>query len=1167
MKKNQTGAIRFLTLLVLLLAGSLPTHSAPTAPLLSYSQSGHHLQLNWYPVDEATDYRLLYAPIPKVEPKAIAGIDLGSATSFAVDLWENAAFYFAVEATDAQEAGSSSSVSNIEAITLSSEIKNLCRVEQPVPYFDGSYVGIHGNAGNNEQIPCNGPQTAPQAGWHALQGSLIFNPSTVSDDRIYSVITRTDGCKLWVIDIESGDEDCLPKEDPENLSFGVLGSSPELDEQENVYVTDGWGSHPDGMVSYTRDGDLRWRTSFQGLRPLEPSEYWPPLGLHFTASGYAATVAPDGLVVLLDMDTGQILAHFDITERTSLRPLEPEPMTVPDQLPQYLECRIRNVLGDDLDPRTLMEALAGGTGGSGHYTDNSLAVVDDLLLVVGGSVGTYLNDMGEERAENGALVALKITESAVGPRLALAWYMETNGPTGSSPTVDATGRWAVVSDTTDDGHARLVAADLRTCALAEGRSPPLCLPSWTYQLEGSALNASIAMDQWGVVYAWNQGPDDDGIPSPTLVAVAPPDALHSEPQQLWSTRIRATTPGRWTSSEWSSTPLILNDLIVGTVSHLNATGITDDLDLPLPLTVNTAHELVGISRDTGEILWRNDQLADDSINSPFLGPNGNLYVPILGMIDFAQPPLGQVIPDSCDEFEEVNFSGGLVQFLADGNSPTVMPDIVEASVTPAPHNSLAAVLSVRTTAAAQVRARVINLDGREQVSVFSDRATAHRIELAGLHARTRYDVVVEVFDHNGDITGTTRLPFTSGAVPPGLPSFRVENLDTSGTAGAGITIFGPQARLSESGDTDEASYSGPIFVGVDREGEVVWYLENPDPGRGPKDQDVKPLSDGNLLYFSGSRIGVVSVSGETLLSLTADDLGGREIHHDVIALPGGNFMALTRERRRMPIPLAEEPVEVVGDVLVEFTPTGKVVWTWSSFDHLAIDRFPNALSQVPKADGSYDWTHGNAIVYRDQDNSVLLSLRHQNWVVKIDRASGEILWRLGPEGDFTLTGAATDPTADWFYAQHAPQWQEDGSLLLYDNGTLRPGTTAATAYSRGALFRLDEANLQAELIWQEQTETFTSYLGDADSLANGNVLLCAGGVIGPRAKARITEVTGSADSEPVWELTVDEYNLYRVTRLSGFSSVMPNEPKTTSRDGAANPVMQQMLARRSAGFR
>jgi outer membrane protein assembly factor BamB len=169
------------------------------------------------------------------------------------------------------------------------------------------------------------------------------------------------------------------------------------------------------------------------------------------------------------------------------------------------------------------------------------------------------------------------------------------------------------------------------------------------------------MDENGVVYAWNQGQDPEGSPrSPELVAVSGPDAEHEEPYVLWSVHLPPTDGERWETTEWSSTVLVLNNMVVGTITHMNA--ITAE-DLPIPLPLRTAHELVGVRRSDGEILWRGVPMPDDSINAPFMGSDGNIYVPILGMLDFAHFPGGRP-PESCDEFEEEFYQGGIVQFVS-----------------------------------------------------------------------------------------------------------------------------------------------------------------------------------------------------------------------------------------------------------------------------------------------------------------------------------------------------------------------------------------------------------------------------------------------------------------------------------------------------------------------
>ena len=42
-----------------------------------------------------------------------------------------------------------------------------------------------------------------------------------------------------------------------------------------------------------------------------------------------------------------------------------------------------------------------------------------------------------------------------------------------------------------------------------------------------------------------------------------------------------------------------------------------------------------------------------------------------------------------------------------------------------------------------------------------------------------------------------------------------------------------------------------------------------------------------------------------------------------------------------------------------------------------------------------DWAHANSIFYDASDDSIVLSFRHQDAVVKFSRESGELIWILG----------------------------------------------------------------------------------------------------------------------------------------------------------------------------
>ena len=126
---------------------------------------------------------------------------------------------------------------------------------------------------------------------------------------------------------------------------------------------------------------------------------------------------------------------------------------------------------------------------------------------------------------------------------------------------------------------------------------------------------------------------------------------------------------------------------------------------------------------------------------------------------------------------------------------------------------------------------------------------------------------------------------------------------------------------------------------------------------------------------------------------------------------------------------------MIGDALVDVDQNFNPDWVWNTFDHLDINRRPMNFP---------DWTHSNGMLYSSDDHNLLLSMRHQNWIIKINfldgTGSGDVMWRLGEGGDFKLVDA-TDPT-DWFYAQHGTSYFTPNTtgvfrLGLMDNGNDR----------------------------------------------------------------------------------------------------------------------------------
>jgi arylsulfate sulfotransferase len=183
-----------------------------------------------------------------------------------------------------------------------------------------------------------------------------------------------------------------------------------------------------------------------------------------------------------------------------------------------------------------------------------------------------------------------------------------------------------------------------------------------------------------------------------------------------------------------------------------------------------------------------------------------------------------------------------------------------------------------------------------------------------------------------------------------------------------------------------------------------------------------------------------------------------------------------------------------------------------------------------------DWTHTNAILYSPDDGNLIVSIRHQNWLVKIDyedgKGSGEILWRLGYQGDFALVGG-TDPV-DWFYAQHAPSFVSSNTsgtftLTLFDNGDDRvfPFGCDKTGepncfYSTVPIFQIDEQSKTATLVSHLYAPYYNSWGGNAEVLQNGDLEFC-------ETFGRIYEMTQGGS--PQTELDIAGQLPYRGKRI------------------------------------
>jgi len=260
------------------------------------------------------------------------------------------------------------------------------------------------------------------------------------------------------------------------------------------------------------------------------------------------------------------------------------------------------------------------------------------------------------------------------------------------------------------------------------------------------------------------------------------------------------------------------------------------------------------------------------------------------------------------------------------------------------------------------------------------------------------------------------------------------------------------------------------------------------------------------------------------------------VHHDVEVLPNGHMIVIANATRDY-TGLKGFPgtTRVVGDILVELDANFNPVWTWSEFDHLDLNRHPMDFP---------DWTHTNAVLYTKDDGNLLVSMRSQHWIIKIDyengHGSGRIIWRLGNGGDFRLVNG--NAPADWNYGQHQPavfSARDAGvfDLGMMDNGNnriLSDGKVCGTkgeqdCYTTVPIYRIDEKARTATLVFEDAfPKIFSIWGGGVQNLPNGDVEidLCNSG-----HNSDVYEVTRAANPRVVWHLHAAATNLYRTQRL------------------------------------
>jgi hypothetical protein len=313
---------------------------------------------------------------------------------------------------------------------------------------------------------------------------------------------------------------------------------------------------------------------------------------------------------------------------------------------------------------------------------------------------------------------------------------------------------------------------------------------------------------------------------------------------------------------------------------------------------------------------------------------------------------------------------------------------------------------------------------------------------------------------------------------------------------------------------------------LDSTGRIVFYQPLK---KNESAYDYKIQPGGLISYFKNNQFYIMDSSLRVIDSVKCGN-GYITDWHEMRILPNGHYLLLATEMDTMDLSQYHyfKPFNIPGSrtarvfcgIIQELDQNKKVVFEWHAKDHYKF----SSVDPFWMADSAWvDWTHFNALEM-DSDGNILVSSRYFNEITKINRTTGDIIWRLG--GRNNQFKFLNDNLR--FYGQHYIRRLPNGHYTLFDNGNYYTPHGA-----RAVEYELDEKNKTVNTVWSYTYDpTMPSYaMGSVQRLNDGNTLVSYGVV----KNYEVSFALVSPDSQKHFELAFNSNVLsYRVSHIDSF---------------------------------
>jgi len=486
---------------------------------------------------------------------------------------------------------------------------------------------------------------------------------------------------------------------------------------------------------------------------------------------------------------------------------------------------------------------------------------------------------------------------------------------------------------------------------------------------------------------------------------------------------------------------------------------------------------------------------------------------------------------SCDDDDVEIFQQNLDPSLELTADPVIL--LNPSGVAP-----LTATISFSTNISVIPKIRVIGKNGEASDVVKSfPSASNFEIPILGLYADYNNEIELSFSDAQSNNLGTINFSLQTAPLIADMPEIDINVVNPS--------MMKPGFNfVNYFGHNGTFRPQKPFMF--DQFGDIRWYLDytdHPILGNLFYDNGMARLRNGNLFFGDGIFQGVSGTNAIHEINMLGEiqnswDLQGFEFHHHVIEKPNGNFV----------VTVNDNTLPTIEDIILEIDRnSGEIVNKWDL--NISLDN-KRQVWDTQFADINVDWFHANALVFSEEDNSIIVSGRTQG-TIKLSE-NNEVIWMIAPHRGWNNAGNGTDlnqfllqpldaqgqaisdiqvldgdinhPDFEWAWYQHSPELLANGELLIFDNGDNRNYQGLAT-YSRAVLFEIDEENMTIQQKWSygkdRGLETYSQVVSRVHYHENeGNVLFVPGGIGAPgQGTGKIIEVNVNSN-EVVFEATI-----------------------------------------------